>query len=350
MYGLLADKDMATGKRIAKINVERVRLWGGTALSVLLLVLAFRGIDFAEFGGALARTDYGLVLVAVGTIIATSMAKTARWQLLFYPRHRQRRYGKLLAILFIGQMVNIVVPTRLGELARAYLVGEIEGESKALALGTIAVEKAVDLFTLLLLLIGLLLSMTLPQWVQEPGIGVTVVAFVFMGVLVLSAHYKERLLSAFGRLMGILPELARARLMGQLAAALGSLEVLRRWDVSLGVVGWSIFTWLLAASTNYVVFLALGLRLSFLAAIFLLVVLQVGVAVPSSPGKVGVFHYLCLLALSVFGVERSLALSYGLLLYFVAFLPPILLGAFFLWWENVTWRRLRRGVLEVEGS
>ena len=350
MYGLLADKDMATGKRIAKINVDRVRLWGGTALSVLLLVLAFRGIDFAELGSALGRTNYGLVLVAVGTIIATSMAKTARWQLLFYPRHRQRRYCKLLAILFIGQMVNIVIPARLGELARAYLVGEIEGESKALALGTIVVEKAVDLLMVIILFAGLVLTMAVPRWVQEPGVGLVIITVVLLGALVLAALYRERLLAAFGRLMGILPELARARLLSQLEAALGSLEVLRRWDVSLGLVGWSIFTWLLAASTNYVVFLALGLRLSFLAAIFLLVVLQVGVAVPSSPGKIGVFHYLCLLALSVFGVERSLALSYGLLLYFVVFLPPTLLGAFFLWWENVTWRRLRRGVLEVEGT
>ncbi len=343
------DKATAT-KKIAKNSVDRVRLWGGMALSVLFLVLAFRGIVFAELESTLARTNYGLVLVAVGTIIATTMAKAARWQLLFYPRHRQRRYGKLLAILFIGQMVNIVIPARLGELARAYLVGEIEGESKALALGTIAVEKAIDLFTLLFLLVGVLLSMALPRWVQEPIIGVTAAAFILLGSLVLSAHYKERLLSAFGRLMVVLPELARARLMGELEGAMGSLEILRRWDVSLWVIGWSIFSWLLAASTNYVTFLALGLKLSLLAAIFLLVVLQIGVAVPSSPGKIGVFHYLCLLGLSVFGVERSLALSYGLLLYFVVFLPPTLLGVFFLGWENLSWRRLKPGALEAEAT
>lgn len=339
---------MATKKGIARLGVDRVRLWGGTALSVLFLVLAFRGIDFAELWDTLAQVNYGLVLVAVGTIIATSMAKAARWRLLFYPCHRQRRYSKLLAILFIGQIVNIVIPPRLGELARAYLVGEIEGESKALALGTIAVEKAADLLMVLLLFVGLLLTMAVPRWVREPGVGVATVTLVLLGTLVLSAHYKERLLSAFSRLLGILPELAQVRLMGHLQAALDSLEVFRRWDVSIGVGGWSVLIWLLAASTNYIAFLALHLHLSFLAAVFLLVVLQVGVAVPSSPGKVGVFHYLCLLALSVFGLERSPALSYGLLLYFIVFLPPTLLGVFFLWWENISWRHLRRGALEAE--
>ncbi len=339
---------MTTKRGIVRFSVDRARLWGGTALSVLFLVLAFRGIDFAELWDTLAQVNYGLVLVAVGTIIATSMAKTARWQLLFYPHHRQRRYGKLLAILFIGQMVNIVIPARLGELARAYLVGEIEGENKALALGTIAVEKAVDLLMIFFLFAGLLLTMAVPRWVQEPGVGVAMVTLVLLGTLVLSAHCKERLLSAFGRLLGILPELPQARLMEHLEAALDGLEVFRRWDVSLRVGGWSALIWLLAASTNYIAFLALRLHLPFLAAVFLLVVLQVGVAVPSSPGKVGVFHYLCLLALSVFGVERSLALSYGLLLYFIVFLPPTLLGVFFLGWENVSWRRLKRGAWETE--
>lgn len=339
---------MATNRGIARLSVDRVRFWGGTALSILFLVLAFRGIDLAELWDTLAQTNYGLVFVAVGTIIATSMAKTARWQILFYPHHRQRRYAKLLAIIFIGQMVNIVIPARLGELARAYLVGEIEGESKALALGTIAVEKAVDLLMVLFLFVGLLLTMAVPDWVQEPGVVVATLALALLGVLVLSAHHKECLLSAFGRLLGILPELAQARLMDHLEAALDGLEVFRQWDIGLKVGGWSVLIWLLAASTNYIAFLALHLHLSFLAAVFLLVVLQVGVAVPSSPGKVGVFHYLCLFALSVFGVERSPALSYGLLLYFIVFLPPTLLGVFFLWWENISWRRLRRGALEAE--
>jgi uncharacterized protein (TIRG00374 family) len=218
---------MATNRGIARLGVDWVRLWGGTALSILFLVLAFRGIDFANLWDTLAQTNYGLVFVAVGTIIVTSMAKTARWQLLFYPHHRQRRYRKLLAIIFIGQMVNIVIPARLGELTRAYLVGEIEGESKALVLGTIAVEKAVDLLMVLFLFVGLLLTMTIPRWVQEPGVGVAMVTLVFLGILALLAHHKERLLSAFGRLLGTLPELTQARLMEHLEAALDSLEVLR---------------------------------------------------------------------------------------------------------------------------
>jgi uncharacterized membrane protein YbhN (UPF0104 family) len=61
-----------------------------------------------------------------------------------------------------------------------------------------------------------------------------------------------------------------------------------------------------------------------------MVVLKVGVAMPSVPGKLGVFHYLCTLALGAFGLDKGVALGYAVLLYFVVFGPPVLLGAFFL--------------------
>jgi len=79
----------------------------------------------------------------------------------------------------------------------------------------------------------------------------------------------------------------------------------------------------------------LGPALPFAAAPFLLIVLKIGVAVPSVPGKLGIFHYLCTLALGVFGLEKGAALGYAVLLYFVVFVPPSLLGALFLWWESV---------------
>jgi hypothetical protein len=118
--------------------------------------------------------------------------------------------------------------------------------------------------------------------------------------------------------------------------------------VGLKLQGWSLLIWTLNILVNYTVFLALGLPLSFAAALFLVIVLEVGVAVPSAPGKLGIFHYLCILALGVFGLEKGAALGYAVLLYFVVFGPPSLLGALFLWWESVHRRRVRPVALRSE--
>ena len=335
------DKITAARKITTKLNTGRVHIWAGIALSLLFLALAFKGINFREVWTALLLTNCRFVLIAVGAVLVGVLVRAARWRLLFYPRQRQLRFSKLLAVLLIGQMVNILIPGRLGELVRMYMLGEIEKESKARVLGTIALEKVVDMLMLLFLLIGLLLIMSLPHWVEEPGIALAITAPALFIAFLFLAYQKERVLLAFARLFAFLPELGRVYFMRQIEAALGSLDILRRWDFSLCILGWSVLNWGLGAIINYLIFLAVDLSLPFTAAVFLLLVLSLSVAVPSSPGKVGVFHCLTILALAVFGVERSLALTYSLVLHLVVFLPPCLLGILFFWRENLSLRQLR---------
>ena len=72
--------------------------------------------------------------------------------------------------------------------------------------------------------------------------------------------------------------------------------------------------------------MAFGFKLPAIAALFLLVVLQVGNSAVSVPGNLGVFHYLTVLALAVYGIDRERALAYAIVLYAVALLPKIALG------------------------
>ena len=102
--------------------------------------------------------------------------------------------------------------------------------------------------------------------------------------------------------------------------------------------------------TNYLTLLVVGLSLLLSVSLFLLFVLRVGAAVPSSPGKVGVFQYLCVLALSVFSVDRTLALSYGVVLHLVVFTPMILLGTACLWKESLDLQRIASWSLERPAS
>ena len=96
--------------------------------------------------------------------------------------------------------------------------------------------------------------------------------------------------------------------------------------------------WLIAQTTLW----ALGIHVSWVAAPLVLGVLQWGTDVPSAPGNIGVFHYLCLLALGIFGVEPSLAFTYGVILHLLIIVLPTLIGLGCLWsvrtfiWK---WRR-----------
>ena len=83
------------------------------------------------------------------------------------------------------------------------------------------------------------------------------------------------------------------------------------------------------ALSNYFLFLAFGMGLSFWVALVVLLAVQVGNIPPSVPGKVGIFEYAVILALSVFGVTKGAALGYAVMLHVVAYFPKIMMGFWF---------------------
>jgi len=333
-----------------------LRLILGTVVGLLLLALALRGVNWSQVGSALAEANYPLLALALGTVLLTTLAKAGRWRLLFPEEYGQPRLSKLFSVLLIGQMVNALLPARLGEIARAYLIGEIEGVDKALALSTVIVEKALDALMLLLLVALVFAFMPLPAWLGRSGILISGLLAVAVGLLLVGVYRaqwirncskgipKSPLLAWMVRLRS--PQVWRSRpskmmswihrfdLERRLGTITAGLTALSRGDADQRQKSWAVLVWALAALTNYVTILALGIRVPFLAALLLLAALHLGVVVPSSPGRVGVFHYICVLSLSLFSVDRSLAMSYGLVLHLIVFMPMITLGAWFLWKES----------------
>ena len=326
------------------------RSWGGTVLSLVCLWLVTRDIHFSEVAKALAQANHTWVILAVSLVLTAPLARAVRWRLLFYPRHRQHRVWKLVFILLIGQMINIVLPTRLGELARAHLMRELEGESGAFTLGTIVLEKLMDSIALLFFLFGVMLALPLPPWLRASAMVVIASAIVLLPGIAISAYSQGQMLRMLTWLLGPLPERSRRWAIRQSELVLSGLKVLRYWDMVLRVVLWSVLIMGIGALVNYATFAALGLGLPFRAAVFTLVVLQIGIAAPSAPGKVGVFHYLTTAALSVFSIKSSLAFSAAVLLHLIVILPPSVLGVLLLGWHNLALRRRSRVSLEGKPS
>jgi uncharacterized protein (TIRG00374 family) len=329
-------------------NIRGLQVALGTVLSLALLWLAFRDVPLSQVVATFSRADYRFVTLALALVLVSPLARAARWRLLYHPGQKGLSHLRLAEVLLIGQMLNIVVPARLGEVARIYFMGKTENQSRARTLGTIAVEKWLDIVILLLLVLLVPVFVSLPPWFRDSRLSLAVFATAFLGVTLTLSYGKNQMLTLVEGVSRFLPQSWRARIHRATGLALDSLDVLRSPWVELKLQGWSLLLWALSISVNYMVFLALGLPLSFAAAVFLVVVLQVGAAVPSAPGKLGVFHYLCTLALGVFGLEKGVALGYAMLLYFVVFGPPSLLGALFLWRESIRPRQVRPAALGGE--
>ena len=132
-----------------------------------------------------------------------------------------------------------------------------------------------------------------------------------------------------------------ARLARYAETVVESLSIIRSWQgLALMQVGY-LATWLLLVGANYAVFRAAGIDAPVVAAFVVMIVLQVGMSVPSTPGRIGVFQYVAVLALAPFGVAREPALTFGVLMHLVGYGPLVALGGLSSWIGLATKRQQR---------
>jgi uncharacterized protein (TIRG00374 family) len=316
------------------------RFWFGSILSLAALVWLLATTDWSETWQALTSADYRLVLAALVVNLITIPIRSARWGLMF-PKDSRPAFGRLTMSMLIGQAVNVFVPARLGDLVRATL---IDTEHTAFVLGTQVFRIALDLAMLAALVVVLLFQAGLPSWWRGPGEAIlvtTALALIVLSLMVAGRRHLTRLLNW----MGSRWPLGRSRRFLDIGAQfVRSADAFGRPSLVFALLAITVLIWVLYATVNYILLGAVGAPYSWLAAVFLLAVLQLGVAVPSSPGRVGVYHYLAVQSLAIFGVDQATAVSYAILLHFISIILPAMIGALLAWHSGVGLRAMSSGI------
>jgi len=318
-----------------------LRILLGFLVSLCCLVLVLRGVQWDAVGTILGNMRPAPLAAAIAVELLTFWAIAARWQRLFTP-HAPPSRARLFEILTIAQLVNGVLPAKLGPLVRAYLAGTGESRGVAFALTTIVGEKLVEGASLLAIGAALLPFVPLADWLRPASWVGAALLLLALALVIWIAFQQETAGRWLKRWLGRWP-----RLLGAARSALEALSVWRDRRAILALAGWSAGIWGMTVLLNQLLLWSLGIDVPLTAPLLLLVVLQVGVRVPSSPGSIGVFHYLSVLTLSLFGIEKDLALSYGVLLHLVTYLPPSLLGIAYLVRSGYSLSRLRRAASTV---
>lgn len=298
----------------------------GLAVTGLLLYLTLREVDLAEIGTALRDASPGPLWIALLSVAMTVLAKSIRWQVMLSTPGKSPPLSRIMMTILVGQALNLFLPARAGDLTRAVAVGK-SGSGTGFALGTIVLEKVLDLACYGFLFICVLLLMPLPSWFQDSGYTLALLAGLLVSGVWLLARYPDKVLGLGEQLARLLPHRISAMAVTYIRSGLYSLKVVNQPVILLQLAFWSTVSWTTAIWTNLLVFRAMHLNLPWIAAIFLLVVLQVGISLPTMLGRIGIFQTICLLVLGLFGVSSVVGFSYGLLLQTIVTLPTTLLGS-----------------------
>ncbi|HVN87063.1 MAG TPA: lysylphosphatidylglycerol synthase transmembrane domain-containing protein [Candidatus Binatia bacterium] len=281
-------------------------------VSALFLYLAFRNVPLRDLGVALARFDPRWLVPAFAISILLQIFRAWRWQLELRPLCRVG-LGPLWVVTSVAYMAINVLPARLGEVVRPWLLSRRHAVSFSNVVGNLVVEKTMDSVVILFyIFLGLLTTADLPAWVRRGAMFPAVGATILVTLVVLLWWRGEAFVDRW--IVHYLPERFGAGLVRILKAVVAGMQILPDPRLLGLVFVVSLGLWFLPILSSYVVIRAFSFAVPFNAAIIVFIFIGFGTALPQAPGMIGTYQYACQLALALFGVAAADALAYGLVL------------------------------------
>ena len=304
-----------------------MRYCGGCLLAATGLYACFVRVDWPQFVAAFRLARPFWIIVGLGSVMLTVTLVTERWSMLLGREPPAPDWRALWNAVVLGQAVNIVFPLRFGEGARVAMTCRAPGLLLGRVTVALAFERTLDVAAFATVMLILIAAGRLPGVFAGMMPIVALLVGSTMAVVGLAVWAGPRALgwvrTRTGRPASGLSwwlerqqaSIEHARSDAHLAHALPILMTL----TALILVS--------SASTNWLIFRAFALPVPPTAALVLLVVLQVGTAIVSVPGNVGVFHYLTVVTLAAWQIPPAQALAVAMVLHVVSLGPRVILGA-----------------------
>lgn len=309
-----------------KANQARWQLLVGLLIGVASLAAVF--VFYAkpaEIVASLRTAHYGYLLLTALGITLFLVLRAVRWRFML---SNAVPYAPVFHTQNIGYMLTQLLPFRLGDVARAILIGNVPPVTVPWGLSTMVVERLLDMLFIVVLLPFTLSGVAiLPEWMRSFALVSGFLAIGGIVILIVAANQRQRALNiADGFLCRFLPFLSREawlRRLDELLTGLNSLTNPRDGAILLVL---SILVWLPIIAAYYTTMLAVNLQPTIVMAAFVVCAAAFSVAVPSTPGQIGPFHFAVITALQLYGQPAAESASFAFLYHLLNMLVLIVFG------------------------
>jgi uncharacterized protein (TIRG00374 family) len=311
----------------------------GLALSAAAIVMIGRSIDVGEAVRAVGRASIPWFLGANLLTVVVYWLRSLRWRSLLAP-HAKPTVGRLFSANMVGFLAINVLPARLGELVRAFALARSERISTAAVLGSVAVERIMDLVFLGIFWALSLLFAPVPAWFRWSGyatIGIAVLVGGGIWVLNAARGRSSRLRTG---VMARVPDRMKGRFASAVSAFGVGIQIVGRPGLLAEAAFWSAASWVVSSAIFLMVGRSLGLHLPVWSTFLLTFIVCVGISLPSSPGFIGVMEWACVVGLSFLAIKGPEALAFAILYHLTQLLPLVVLGTYFAVREHLAPLRL----------
>lgn len=342
----------------------RILLLGLLVSGAAIFVIASQ-IDLPLLWEALRGGRYGYLLPA-GILTAIGLgARAVRWRVLLNAR---LPLGRTFHILNISYLLNMMLPFRLGEVARMWLawrrtpmMGDSDGVPILQSASTIVVERILDLLTVVLFIAVALAAGPVPDELRATGIITGAGAFGgFLFLVFLSAQrpLAHRITAFLVKRLPLLERLNAPKLLDQL---LDGLQPLSRPASLASALLWTAIGWGFSLATGGVLMLAFYDRIDLIAVLLFIAAASFAVAFPALPGNIGPYEGSIIIALTALGYTQgdtpaaaaaatATVTAFAFTVHFLNLVANAILGIIGFFYEGISLGQLSQGVRQIQSS
>ena len=320
----------------------------GVLISIIGLYYAFRQINFWELWVSLKNVNFVLITIAIVILLLSNVIRAWRWQILVKPIN-DVSFEPAFSSIMIGYFGNSVLPFRMGEFLRAYVVADKTSLTASTAFGTIVIERILDfvgLSAVILLIMTVYPLKTIGGSIIFGVIVLSLTAFIFIYLFggfksTLLVKIEKSSLLQFGLLRKILPFIKNI---------LDGATTIRATN-KLGIILlYTLIIWIMYYCSTYLATIATGIELEWFGFGVLLISTTLAISIPAAPGYVGTYHAAAVYILTnLFNVGRLDAQAAAIILHAVGTIPIVIIGAGYFLNSSVNFKNINdQGLLQNE--
>ena len=295
----------------------------GFLFSAVLIYLTLRQVNFKESFELIKNANYYILIPGALIYALTYVLRSVRYYFILSPV-KKTPVLKNFPYTVLGFFMNNVIPLRLGEVIRAKVTGERLGVSRSSALGTIVVERLLDIIMFVLFFFVIMAVLPFPDFIKKTFYLCAVIFGAALAVLFLISKNETKAVSVFSKIP--MPRKIKeftVMLFGKFA---DGLTILRKPKVFSAAFILTVFIWVTESMFLVITALPCGINISVIGGIFVVIIIGIGAIIPTAPGYIGAFEFMGVTALAALSVDKDAAFACIAMYHFLQIMTIFILG------------------------
>ncbi len=301
----------------------------GILVSVFSVYFILRSVDFNALLESIKNLNITLVIIHVFIVGSVLSLRAIRWSF-FIPVDKKIRKRSIIAATYIGYMANNVLPAKLGEVVRTYVLAEKEDIKKSTIFASVVSERLADLITSVVMLsLAVLFVKNIPEQIYYAIVIVSAISIIGVGFLVFLSLKQELALKIIGFFLKFLPRIIAEKIESFLSSFINGIGIKKGKRSIFMIVFYTVAYWSLNIFASWILLRAYSIfNLSFTDTMFVVVITGFGFAIPSAPTGIGPIEAATIFALTTLAINYDVAVSYAIVSHVITIIVITALGFF----------------------